>query len=357
MKNKIGIVTVYGENNFGNKLQNYASVKLYSNLGFEVETLKVTQSRMVLGKKDRIKCSIKKIIKYIPKYNYLNYQLLKEKKFRKFSERELNLVGNYNTKSINKDILEKYNYLSVGSDQVWNDTDFDTNDMNYFSLLDIKTPKIIALSPSLGKTSLFENNAEILRKALMNYTAVSCREQQGADYIEELIGKKCKVLVDPTMALSIDDWISVEKKPDWYDGKRYTFSYFLGGIGDNIDFITGICDKNKIYNINILDKKSRAYNTSPEEFIYLIHNSEIVFTDSFHACVFSIIFNKDFVVFKRKNQESEMGSRIDNLFKLFGIDKYEYGKIYNFSELNDKDKVLESKRKEVLEYIKEAIEL
>lgn len=357
MENKVGIVTVYGENNFGNKLQNYASVKLYNKLGLKVDTLKVTQSRMTLSRKESIKIKLKKIIKNLPKYKYLNYQLSKEEKFKAFSKANLYTTVDYNTESINKNILEGYKYLSVGSDQVWNDTDFNQNDMKYFSLLDIKSPKIIALAPSLGKTSLFKKNEEILKAALQNYTAISCREEEGAKYIEKITGKKCKLLVDPTMVLQIEDWIELEKKPEWLNQERYAFSYFLGGMESSIEFITRTCNENKIENIDILDKRSAAYNTSPDEFIYLIHNANKVFTDSFHACVFSIIFDKDFAVFKRANQESDMGSRIDTLFKLFGVDKYEYGKIYNFSEIENKEKILESNRNEVLLYLKEAMKL
>ena len=44
-----------------------------------------------------------------------------------------------------------------------------------------------------------------------------------------------------------------------------------------------------------MDKDGEHYATGPSEFLYLIENSEAVFTDSFHSCVFSIIFNKPFL--------------------------------------------------------------
>lgn len=37
---KIGIVTIYGNNNYGNKLQNYAIEKIYINHGFTVKTIR-----------------------------------------------------------------------------------------------------------------------------------------------------------------------------------------------------------------------------------------------------------------------------------------------------------------------------
>lgn len=355
MKEKVGIITVYGENNFGNKLQNYASIKLYNNLGLEAETIKVIQSRMILNKKEKIKNIIKRVIQYIPTHRYIRYQFLKEEKFRKFSRFYLNTIGDYNTHSITKNILEDYKYLSVGSDQVWNDTDFNKNDIYYFSLHGVKSPQVIALSPSIGKISLKKENEIILKEALKNYKAISCREKHGAEYIKELLGQECRILIDPTMALERSEWINLEKKPSWLNDTKYALCYFLGGIEKNKEIIKKTCDNKKIKIIDILDKRTKFFNTSPEEFIYLINNADIIFTDSFHACVFSIIFNKNFVVYDRENQESVMNSRIENLFSLFGVNNVEYGKTYNFNEIDNKDEVLKYNRNEVLEYLKQAL--
>ena len=60
------------------------------------------------------------------------------------------------------------------------------------------------------------------------------------------------------------------------------------------------------------------YAASPHEFLSLIKNADIVFSDSFHACVFATIFNKKFYVFKRKNGERMIG-RIETLLKNFGL--------------------------------------
>ena len=44
----------------------------------------------------------------------------------------------------------------------------------------------------------------------------------------------------------------------------------------------------------------------------MIKNAKYVFTDSFHAMVFSFLFKKQFFIFKR-NKRNEMSSRITNL--------------------------------------------
>lgn len=45
---KVGILTIYGGSNFGNKLQNYALQQFLKNEGIEAETIRYTVS---LGRK------------------------------------------------------------------------------------------------------------------------------------------------------------------------------------------------------------------------------------------------------------------------------------------------------------------
>ena len=64
----------------------------------------------------------------------------------------------------------------------------------------------------------------------------------------------------------------------------------------------------------------------PFEFIYLIHHAEYVFTDSFHCTVFSLFFDTDFTVFRRKGAGFEkMFARIEDLLALTNKQNHEYG--------------------------------
>lgn len=355
MNDKIGIITVYGENNYGNKLQNYASIKIFENLGYNPETIRVFQSRMNLSTKENVKMFIKKIISNLPQKKYLKYQYIKEEKFINFSKRYLNITERFSTSNIPIQFLDKYNYLSVGSDQVWNDTDFNTYDLEYFLLQGVENTRKIALSPSFGKTFIKSENISIFKKSLSEFHALSCREKDGVQLIESLINKKCTLLIDPTMVLTSEEWRSIQKKPEWIKSNRFTVCYFLGGIERHYKRINKECKEKSLDIIDVLNKKNVSYTTSPEEFIYLINNAEVVYTDSFHACVFSILFNKEFVVYHRSNQESEMESRIKNLLHIFGVETIEYGKKYSGESLKNVEKVLLDKRSEFLQYIKEAL--
>ena len=66
----------------------------------------------------------------------------------------------------------------------------------------------------------------------------------------------------------------------------------------------------------------QSYEADPRQFVGLIANANFVITDSFHATVFSSIFRKQFLVFRRgfdKNGTS-MDSRLLDYTSHFGLE-------------------------------------
>jgi exopolysaccharide biosynthesis predicted pyruvyltransferase EpsI len=60
----------------------------------------------------------------------------------------------------------------------------------------------------------------------------------------------------------------------------------------------------------------KIFDAGVEDFLSLIKNAEYVFTDSFHAAVFSGVFEKQYIVFQRNGAEY-MASRIYTLCELY----------------------------------------
>lgn len=62
---------------------------------------------------------------------------------------------------------------------------------------------------------------------------------------------------------------------------------------------------------------------TPEEFVNLIRNADYVLTDSFHGLAFSVIHEKQFLVFYRRRMDvkESRNSRIDNIVRLWGIEE------------------------------------
>ena len=98
---------------------------------------------------------------------------------------------------------------------------------------------------------------------------------------------------------------------------KYILTYFLGDVPQVLDELAKEHNY-KIYNLMDADNLN-LYTSRVEEFLWLIDHAELVCTDSFHACVFSIIFNTPFVVVKRQQKGmADMTSRLDTLLGLFG---------------------------------------
>ena len=192
------------------------------------------------------------------------------------------------------------------------------------------------------------------------------REYEGKKIIYELTGRDdVQVLIDPTMLLTKEEWESIEQKPKNYGdlkGKKYILSYFLGSLSKQRNQeIKRIAKENDCEIIEILNKDSAFYACNPSEFLYLERNAFLICTDSFHSCVFGILFKTPFIVYKREDDITSMFSRISNLLCKFNLETRCYnGQITNNllgCEYSHTDKILEEERKKAKCFIEKALEI
>lgn len=300
---KIGIITLNGDFNFGNKLQNYALREyLITNYECEVYTLWTNDYKNSIF--------IKNIIKFLLRNKYY----LRTSKFKKFNKY-------LNVKSL--DYQDNYDNYIIGSDQVWNLYDPVFNEKKYFALFAPKS-KNISYAASIGTNQIPNDKKEMFINGINNINTISVREEKGKDIIKEMVNRDAKVLIDPTMLLSSEQWDKISKKPKKIC-KKYILNYFLGELSDEINNeIHRIALENDCEIINILDKNDKYYISGPEEFLWLEKNAFAIFTDSFHSCVFAILFNRPFIVFDRQDKIESMGSRIDTLLFKFKLENRKY---------------------------------
>lgn len=304
---KAGIVTLFGEYNFGNRLQNYAVQEVLKKFNLDVETIKY------LGINDDVASEANEIHKS---------RLAKFKKFNeniKFAEEPI-----YREYDVPEDYHEKFDYIVMGSDQIWNftfDTIFSEKAFGSFA----PKNKKVSFSASFGVNYVPEKDSELYKmckEKIEDIRAISVREEAGKDIIKELTGREdVEVLVDPTMMLKSEEWEKVMKRPENLKTDKFIVKSFLGNSSDNSwKEICRIAEENDCEIIDISDKNSPYYNMGPAEFLYLEKNAFLVATDSFHACVFSILFSTPFIVFKRDDNKLEsMHSRIETLLKTFDM--------------------------------------
>lgn len=105
---------------------------------------------------------------------------------------------------------------------------------------------------------------------------------------------------------------------------KYVLTYFLGHPSDEQEkSIQEYAKKHGCRIRRILDMRDpQTYLAGPQDFVELFSKAEYVFTDSYHACCFSMLFHKQFTVFNRANMtgKSSMNSRMETLFRLFDLE-------------------------------------
>lgn len=320
---KVAIVTINEEKaNYGNRLQNYATVKIMHKLGAAtVDTLCI----------EKTKKSIQKMKAREMLQRFSGYRLPGDKQFWKFYAAKNIRFEKFSQKytpyrfidTVDK-LKNDYDFFVVGSDQVWNPNWFNNHKLKkeLYLLTFAEPQQKVCMAPSFGVSQLSDEWKVVFSEALRSFPYLSVREQSGAELIYDLTGREAKVVIDPTLMLSKDEWMSIEKKPKNIDTtKKYVLTYFLGKRTEKQDlYIKQMSMKFGLKVYDLLDISNRAlFIADPREFIYLIHHAEIVLTDSFHACVFSFIFDKPFQAFRREGAGNMLFSRISNLLNTFAL--------------------------------------
>lgn len=355
---KIGIVTINDDNNYGNRLQNYAVQEVCNKIE-DVETFTIKNSNRLNNKDTKIRYFLKYIlfikdilINFIKKNNRV--KLFKEfNKNIKFNSQTINWYRNY------KKIGKNYDIFIVGSDQVWNPY----GRMTDVDLLKFTENKKVSFSASLSVSKVDEKYYKKMKEEINKFAKVSVRENTGKEILEKVTERRdIEVLVDPTMLLTAKEWNKVSKKPKQLKSDKYILNYFLGELSEERkNEINRIAKENNCEVINILDKNSPFYETGPSEFLYLEENAFLICTDSFHSSVFAILYNRPFIVFEREDSKVNMNSRLETLLSKFKLEKRYYkGKITD--ELLQTDyieayKILEEERKKADLFLKKALDI
>lgn len=336
---KIGQVTFCGSN-YGSVLQCYATQQFWSELGYKCVLLKRRENGFYRFLQS---CEFKKeqIYKYLryPKYkstfdSMLNIArnntacdaLMPEsiEQINNFIDKNINSIE-YSYKELKRIArTDSYKLFLSGSDQIWSGTWFVTNKM-YFLRFSPRA-KRVAWSPSFGGENIAEYNKPLFKKYINGYKYLSVREESGAKLIKELTGKPTRILFDPVILLPRKKWEELCTPKICKD--KYILLFFLDKPSPTTIGMIERIKKHlscKLIMFSYTYEKPKKTGTlevsgGPGDFLGIIQNAEFVITDSFHASLFSIIFNKPFWVFRRNMSGLDtQTARIDNLLKNFDM--------------------------------------
>jgi len=339
---KAGIITQNGHFNHGNRLQNYA-LQAYLYNEFQVNSETIWSLSIIRFLKEKIKLCI---------------NLLKSKRTRRFVKFSRKYI---NSKFyLSNNVTNKYDYMIVGSDQVWNPFYSLTNieDLSFY-----KSCNKIAYAASFGADEIPEHKYHHVKNEIAQFKSISVREDSGKKIIEELTSRKdVEVLIDPTMLLTKEEWDKVSKKPSQLKADKYILNYFWGNLSEERKKkIEEVAKENNCEIINILDKQSPFYNCNPSEFLYLEKHAFLICTDSFHSCVFAILYDRPFVIFNREDDCNDMSSRLETLLNKFELKNRKFtGKITKANLEHDYTRayqILEKERKKSKKFLEKALDI
>ena len=353
------IVTICGGSNFGNRLQNYAlQTAIYKRGEVCVHTLK-NMAGEIGGHLLRFtfiqKLFASPFSELIARKFLKNGRVLKKIKFARFNLKYIKWSKYVAlNKAVNRKITDDYDIFIAGSDQIWNPEIEFNSDVEY--LLFAKGKAKIAYAASFGTTNL-PNHSDICTK-LTDFVAISVREQEGVDILKDYGINNAQVVLDPTMLITGVEWAKLEKAPNFHLPENgYILSYTIWENNKEIkDHLQATSQKTgweiiDIYNTKDIDH----YDIEPIEFLYLIHHAKYIFTDSFHASVFSLLFHKSFSAFIKES----MSSRLTTLTKLTATENvltdWRQGKI-PVIDYTKTDRLLEIARKQSLDFLYGAID-
>lgn len=379
---KIGICACYDTRNFGSMLQALATQIAVENLGYESEYIiykkkktpayLIKQAPRLLNRNlmsDRVRVyKRKKTVKKYP--DIYSGTLLREKNFRRFQKEH---YRHFSKPYYGYDALKKgatnYSSVVVGSDQLWTPGGLATNFYNLMFVPDHVNKVSYATSFGVSQIPWYQRSRT--RKYLKRIDSLSVREVRGREIIKEISGRDAKVVVDPTLLLTKEEWMETIP-PKRIVEEPYIFCYFLGEnpehrkIAEELKEKTGL----KIVCTPFLDSfvpcdktfgDQQLFDIGPDDFVNLIRGAEFILTDSFHGSVFSIIHHKKFITLNRfAGGQQSRNSRIDSLCQILGLEdrRYRSNILEEMEAAIDYDAVEEKKeamRIDSLIFLKESI--
>ena len=335
---RIGILTLPLHTNYGGILQAYALQTVLERMGHEVVVFD-TPNNAFLPPLWKLPLSFSKriVLKFLGKTNRVFVERYNNKVRSVITQHIQPFVDTYIHRKVIrsfKDLKqEDYDAIIVGSDQVWRVVYFpdlwlgQQIENAYLDFAKNWNIKRIAYAASFG-TENWEYDEEQTKKCknlLRKFDAVSTREVDGVKLCKAKFEVDAHHVLDPTMLLSMDDYMALFQKANTPKSEGTLLNYVLDET-EEIDYLINkvATDKHLVpFAVNnpfeYDDSKPLQQRIKPsvETWLRGFYDADFVITDSFHACVFSIIFKKQFVVVG--NKERGM-SRFESLLKSFGLE-------------------------------------
>ena len=282
-------------------MQTYATCRALKELGHEVEIIDFRQDE---------KKSSRSLIFYFKVKDFFRFM-------RKWYPKLTEPISDIQT--LRKRDMP-YDYLLVGSDQVWNPQIARDKQMAYFLDFGGENIKRVSYASSFGISEWPEDKGElmpIIKKDLERFKAISVREETGQEIISKIFGLESQVVLDPTLLHK-----DYEELTGKIESNHQIICYLLYRSEKQLEKVKTLAARlgkkpRMISTIHYVKGFTYTYPPSIEQWLRFMAGAEFVVTDSFHGLAFSLIYNKQFVVISPNNGKN---SRLLDLLKLSGLE-------------------------------------
>lgn len=363
---RIAILSLTPGHNYGGILQSYALQTILERMGHSVKVISKVRFLKILGFMMLAKYGVRIIKKYLlrkkdvsvrSEYNFNQSKILKLHNTYSFVDKYLHLrtIDSFDDVKDNE-----FDAFVVGSDQVWRPRYFEGQYQSvicnaFLAFAENWNVKRIAYAPSFGvdTNEYSETQLSECSNLLKKFDAVSVREQSGVELCKDYFGVSAIQLCDPTMLLTKADYLKLIDS-NVPKSKGNLLVYCLDK-SDELDKIVSFISESKGLSPFYTNEDSDGVKPPVESWIKAFDDAEFVVTDSFHACVFSLIFRKSFIVTGNKNRGM---SRFESLLSDFGMKERlvtDYSQLSNDLidlPLGDLDEKFERLREKALTFLK-----
>lgn len=299
---KIGLLTYHTSVSYGATLQTYATCRILQKLGHEVE--------LIDFRLDEEPSLLYKIAFFCKDHD--THKLWK-RVYPKRSKYYPDMSSLQNAKM-------DYDCLMVGSDQTWNPDISRDKCLAYFLNFGPDKIKRVSYASSFGVATWpdkYQRLVPEIKRLLGRFDSLSTREEAGQKLLKKVFGYDAQIVLDPT--LLIDDFSELSGP---IDDNGMLNAFIMNRSDDQLKRVLELgksMNKKPVMTSTIFPYRGFSYRYPPTigKWLRYIGGADFVVVDSFHALVFCLKYQRQFMVITPDNG---LNSRLQTLLHIVGLD-------------------------------------
>ncbi|MDE5993895.1 MAG: polysaccharide pyruvyl transferase family protein [Oscillospiraceae bacterium] len=311
---KYSIITIHHIHNFGSVFQAYSLYRFLTLNGYDAEIVDYRPDYYKHGR-NKLKTVIGQMM------NLRSYTVRKRKfenfivQYDKLSEKRFTT-----TDELRDYYHKKDNCFIAGGDQLWNNYHPCGNDAAY-KLTFTDSAKKLAYGTSMGRDNFSDDELKSIADEIKDFNKIMLREQSTVHLLKNYTDIPISHVIDPVGLIDIGEFEKIAVKPEI--NEPYAVMY-LADSGELLDKTIDVLSKKlglKI--VHICGFRKKCYcdyfekDVGPEEILGYILHADFVLSASFHATMFSLLFNKQFATLLPGTQTN---ARISDILQYVGLE-------------------------------------